>query len=59
MITCFVSYELNPNKISEFEDYARMWVPLVERFGGIPHGFYLPREGVVRGNCLEWGRAVS
>ncbi|OAN80193.1 NIPSNAP family containing protein [Jannaschia sp. EhC01] len=44
MITCFVSYELNPNKISEFEVYARMWVPLVEKFGGIHHGYYLPHE---------------
>ena len=44
MITCYVSYELNPNKIAQFEEYARMWIPLVEKFGGIHHGYYLPHE---------------
>ncbi len=45
MITCYVQYEVNPAKISEFEQYARMWIPLVEKFGGIHHGYYLPHEG--------------
>jgi len=31
-------------KVAEFEAYARMWIPLVERFGGIHHGYYLPHE---------------
>ncbi len=44
MITCYVQYELNPTKISEFEEYARIWIPLVEKFGGIHHGYYLPHE---------------
>ncbi|MBV1868063.1 MAG: NIPSNAP family protein [Marinosulfonomonas sp.] len=44
MITCYVQYELNPSKISEFEEYARLWVPLVEKFGGSHHGYYLPHE---------------
>ncbi|ABD56646.1 NIPSNAP family protein [Jannaschia sp. CCS1] len=44
MITCYVGYELNPNKISEFEEYARMWIPLVRKFGGTHHGYYLPHE---------------
>jgi hypothetical protein len=25
--------------------YARMWIPLVEQFGGIHHGYFLPSEG--------------
>lgn len=44
MITCYVQYELNPSKISEFEEYARAWIPLVEKFGGTHHGYYLPHE---------------
>ncbi|SFU94387.1 NIPSNAP protein [Aliiroseovarius crassostreae] len=44
MITCYVRYELNPDKIDEFEEYARMWVPLVEKHGGTHHGYYLPHE---------------
>lgn len=44
LITCYVRYELNPDKISEFEEYARMWIPLVEKFGGTHHGYFLPHE---------------
>lgn len=44
MITCYVRYELDPSKISEFEDYAKLWIPLVEKFGGIHHGYFLPHE---------------
>jgi hypothetical protein len=28
-----------------FETYAKMWIPLVERFGGTHHGYFLPSEG--------------
>lgn len=45
MITCYIKYEINPAKTAEFEEYARMWIPLVERFGGTHHGYYLPHEG--------------
>ena len=44
MITCYLTYELNPNKIPEFEEYAKLWIPLVEKFGGIHHGYFLPHE---------------
>ncbi|MGI9365962.1 MAG: NIPSNAP family protein [Rhizobiaceae bacterium] len=44
MITCYVRYELNPDKINEFEKYARMWIPLVEKHGGNHHGYFLPHE---------------
>lgn len=45
MITCYVRYVIDPKKIPEFEHYARMWIPLVEQFGGIHHGYFLPSEG--------------
>jgi len=44
-VTCHVRYEIDPDKIDAFEHYARVWVPLVEKFGGQHHGYFLPGEG--------------
>jgi hypothetical protein len=45
MITCYLKYILDPYKIAEFETYGKMWIPLVNKFGGIHHGYFLPHEG--------------
>jgi hypothetical protein len=45
MITCYVRYIIDPYKLDEFEHYAKTWIPLVNRFGGIHHGYLLPYEG--------------
>lgn len=45
MVTCHVRYIIDPKKAAEFEEYARMWIPLVEKFGGTHHGYFLPSEG--------------
>ena len=45
MITCYLRYVIDANKLSEFENYARMWIPLVNKFGGMHHGYFLPHEG--------------
>jgi uncharacterized protein (DUF1330 family) len=45
MITCFLRYEVDADKLEEFETYARMWIPLIEKFGGTHHGYFLPHEG--------------
>ncbi len=45
MITCYVRYVLDPYKLEDFEKYARRWIPLVEKFGGTHHGYFLPHEG--------------
>lgn len=45
MITCYLRYIVDPYKLPEFEEYARMWIPLVNRFGGRHHGYFLPHEG--------------
>lgn len=45
MITCYVRYVIDPTKIAEFETYGKMWIPLVEKFGGTHHGYFLPSEG--------------
>ena len=45
MITCYLRYTIDPYKLEEFEHYARLWIPIVERFGGTHHGYFLPDEG--------------
>jgi hypothetical protein len=44
MITCHLRYEIDPFKAKEFETYAKMWIPLVNRMGGTHHGYFLPQE---------------
>jgi len=38
-------YVIDPYKVDDFEEYAKMWIPLVNRLGGKHHGYYLPHEG--------------
>ena len=45
MVTCYLRYVTDPFKAKEFEHYAKLWIPLVERFGGTHHGYFLPHEG--------------
>ncbi|AIO35936.1 NIPSNAP family protein [Burkholderia pseudomultivorans] len=45
MITCYVRYVVDASKLSEFETYGKMWIPLVKKFGGDHHGYFLPAEG--------------
>lgn len=45
MVTCYLRYVVDPLKLAEFEAYARMWIPLVEKFGGKHHGYFMPSEG--------------
>jgi hypothetical protein len=45
VITCSLRYVIDPYKLAEFEHYARLWIPLVNRLGGIHHGYFLPHEG--------------
>jgi hypothetical protein len=42
-VTCQIRYTLDLSKLSAFESYARTWIVLVERYGGIHHGYFLPR----------------
>ncbi len=46
MITCYLRYIIDPDKLVEFETYGKMWIPLVEKFGGTHHGYLMPSEGV-------------
>ena len=45
MITCYLNYVIDPYKTNEFEHYAKLWIPLVNKFGGQHHGYFLPSEG--------------
>jgi len=45
LITCYLNYVIDPYKTKEFEHYAKLWIPLVNKFGGQHHGYFLPSEG--------------
>ncbi|CAM5602142.1 NIPSNAP family protein [Streptomyces cyaneofuscatus] len=45
MITIHLKYEIDAEKLDDFEEYGRRWVRLVNRFGGTHHGYFLPSEG--------------
>lgn len=45
MITCYLKYVIDPYKVDDFEAYAKMWIPLVNQYGGTHHGYFLPHEG--------------
>lgn len=45
MVTCYLRYIIDTDKLEEFEHYAKLWIPLVNRFGGTHHGYFLPSEG--------------
>lgn len=45
MITCCLTYTINLRKVAEFEEYCRVWIGIVERYGGKNDAVYLPSEG--------------
>jgi hypothetical protein len=45
MITCVVTYVIDPTKLDAFERFARRWMELVDLHGGTHHGYFLPGEG--------------
>jgi len=44
MLICHLSYEVDPTKLLEFEQYARAWVRLIERYGGTHMGYFVATE---------------
>jgi len=44
VFTCCIRYEIDPEKLSEFKEYAHAWIPLVEKYGGTHHGYFVPPE---------------
>ena len=45
MVTCYLKYVIDPYKLKDFEHYSKLWIPLVNKFGGQHHGYFLPSEG--------------
>ena len=45
MITCYLKYVIDPNKLADFDLYGKLWIPLVNRMGGVHHGYFMPHEG--------------
>lgn len=45
MVTIYLRYVLNTAKVKEFEHYGKLWIPLVAKFGGTHHGYFMPSEG--------------
>ncbi|MBW8816208.1 MAG: NIPSNAP family protein [Caulobacterales bacterium] len=45
MITCVVSYVVDPTQLAAFERFGRRWMVLVAKHGGVHHGYFLPSEG--------------
>jgi len=44
MPTLCIRYKINPNKLSDFEEYARNWPKPIERCGGNLIGYFLPTK---------------
>lgn len=45
MVTCYLKYIIDPYQTEVFEQYGKQWIELVNRFGGIHHGYFMPDEG--------------
>jgi NIPSNAP len=45
MITCFIRYEIDPFKVSAFDQYARNWGQAIPRCGAGLIGYFSPHEG--------------
>jgi hypothetical protein len=46
MVTCFIRYTIDPAKLDAFEEYARAWMVLIRKYGGVHHGYFRPaRDG--------------
>jgi hypothetical protein len=42
VITCFLRYTIDPERLEDFEHYARVWMRLIEKYGGKHLGYFLP-----------------
>jgi hypothetical protein len=42
-VTCQIRYTLDLAQLGAFETYARTWMSLIEQYGGIHHGYFIPR----------------
>lgn len=45
MITCFIQYQIDPNKRALFQEYARRWGEAIPQCGAALIGYFAPHEG--------------
>ena len=45
MITCFITYEIDPFQKAAFEHYAQQWGQAIPRCGADLIGYFAPHEG--------------
>jgi hypothetical protein len=45
VFTCFIRYQIAPGKLGAFQEYARAWIALIEKYGGTHHGYFAPGDG--------------
>jgi hypothetical protein len=46
MLTCFIRYEIDPFKRTEFEHYSRVWGEAIPRCGADLIGLFRPTRGL-------------
>lgn len=51
-ITCFIRYRIDPFQREAFAEYARRWLDIIPRCGGVLVRYYLPHEGT---SDIAWG----
>lgn len=44
MVTCFIRYTIDQRRRAEFEHYARVWMRLIEKYGGTHLGYFVPGD---------------
>ena len=44
-ITCFIRYEIDPNRVEDFHVYARNWGQCIPACGADLVGYFAPHEG--------------
>ena len=44
MITCVIRYTVDREKLADFEQYAQVWMRLIEKYGGTHHGYFVPHD---------------
>jgi NIPSNAP len=45
MVTIHLKYTIDPYQMGAFEEYGKKWITLVNQFGGVHHGYFMPSEG--------------
>ena len=44
MITCYIRYWIDPQQLEAFAHYGRVWMRLIEKYGGTHLGYFVPGD---------------